>query len=176
MLQRVMIATVLMRSPRLIVADEPTTALDLVTQSDIVAILREVRQARGTGILFISHDLELAAATCDRTAVMYAGSIVEQGPSDRMETRPSHPYTAGLVASRPSLGPDVGPLATIPGRSASAFEAPAACRFSDRCPYAREECHATRPRLEPFRAGAVACHRAAELADTVLKSEVAEDE
>jgi oligopeptide/dipeptide ABC transporter ATP-binding protein len=175
MLQRVMIATVLMRSPRLIIADEPTTALDLITQSDIVAILREVREARGTSVLFISHDLELAAATCDRTAVMYAGSIVEEGPSNLMETRPSHPYTAGLVASRPGLGPEVGLLPTIPGRSVSAFEAPEACAFSSRCAYARDVCRASRPRLESFRAGSVACHRTAELADTVLKSEVAAD-
>ena len=172
MLQRVMVATVLMRSPRLIIADEPTTALDLVAQSDIVSILRDVRDARGTSVLFISHDLELAAATCDRTAVMYAGSIVEEGPSELLETQPSHPYTAALTASRPSLDPEVGPLPTISGRSMSAFEAPEACAFSNRCAFARGECHTARPPLEPFRAGSVACHRAAELEGKLLENEV----
>jgi oligopeptide/dipeptide ABC transporter ATP-binding protein len=176
MLQRVMIATALMQSPRLIIADEPTTALDLITQSEIIAILQDARETHGTSVLFISHDLELAAATCDRTAVMYAGTIVEEGPSNSLESFPSHPYTAGLVASRPSLGPVVGELPTIPGRSVAAFEAPRACVFSTRCPHAQDICRATRPLLGPFRHGSVACHRAAELAGTLVQSGMADDE
>ena len=163
MLQRVMIATVLAGRPRLIIADESTTALDLVTQAEIVAILREARESRGAGILFISHDLELAAATCDRTAVMYAGTIVEEGPSAQVVGRPSHPYAAALVRARPHLDPQVHTLATIPGRSTAAFEAPAGCAFGDRCEYVQSDCRAERPRLRSLGDGSVACHHAGDL-------------
>ncbi|MGW9415339.1 ABC transporter ATP-binding protein [Arthrobacter cupressi] len=101
MLQRVMIASVLLAEPRLILADEPTTALDVTAQSDVMAILDEQRRARGLSLLFITHDLELAAACCDRLAVMYAGEIVEQG--SHVYEAPSHPYTIELLGARPSI-------------------------------------------------------------------------
>ncbi|HEV2927629.1 MAG TPA: ABC transporter ATP-binding protein, partial [Propionibacteriaceae bacterium] len=103
LLQRVMIAAALSAEPRLLLADEPTTALDTVTQSEVMAILAELRQRLGLAVLFITHDLELAAATCDRTAVMHAGSIVEVQRSADLHDHPRHPYTAGLVAARPSI-------------------------------------------------------------------------
>ncbi|MDQ4213127.1 ABC transporter ATP-binding protein [Microbacterium capsulatum] len=101
LLQRVMIASVLLAEPRLILADEPTTALDVTAQSDVMAILEEQRKARGLALLFITHDLELAAACCDRLAVMYAGEIVEQGPD--VYDHPQHPYTIELLGARPSI-------------------------------------------------------------------------
>lgn len=176
MLQRVMIASVLMRKPRLIIADEPTTALDLVTQSDIMAMLRQIRDSRGTSVLFISHDLELAAATCDNTAVMYAGTLVEQGRSIQIETRPAHPYTAALVGARPRIHGVVAPLSTIPGRSTAAFEAPTGCVFSDRCVDAQSDCRTTRPSLRNVGSGYVACHHPRALADAVSNSQVIERE
>jgi peptide/nickel transport system ATP-binding protein len=110
LLQRVMIAGALSAEPRLLLADEPTTALDTVTQAEVMAILAELRQGLGLALLFITHDLELAAATCDRTAVMHAGSILEVQRSGELHDRPRHPYTAGLVAARPSIdGPSPDP-------------------------------------------------------------------
>ncbi|MDL9981540.1 ABC transporter ATP-binding protein [Microbacterium sp. ASV49] len=111
LLQRVMIASVLLVEPRLILADEPTTALDVTAQSDVMAILDEQRRARGLALLFITHDLELAAACCDRLAVMYAGEIVEQGP--RVYNAPEHPYTIELMGARPSIEERVARLPVL---------------------------------------------------------------
>ena len=119
MLQRVMIAGALACDPELLLADEPTTALDVTTQAEVVAILSELQEERSLGVLFISHDLELAAAICDRIAVMYAGEIVEESPAAVLHDAPLHPYTAGLLASRPSLIEDPAPLAVIPGQPIS---------------------------------------------------------
>lgn len=111
LLQRVMIASVLLAEPRLILADEPTTALDVTAQSDVMAILDEQRKARGLALLFITHDLELAAACCDRLAVMYAGEIVEQGP--HVYEDPQHPYTIELLGARPSIDERVARLPVL---------------------------------------------------------------
>ncbi|GAA1772862.1 ABC transporter ATP-binding protein [Agromyces lapidis] len=111
LLQRVMIASVLLAEPRLILADEPTTALDVTAQSDVMAILEEQRRARGLALLFITHDLELAAACCDRLAVMYAGQIVEQG--EHVYEAPSHPYTIELLGARPSIDERVDRLPVL---------------------------------------------------------------
>ena len=111
LLQRVMIASVLLVEPRLILADEPTTALDVTAQSDVMAILDEQRRARGLALLFITHDLELAAACCDRLAVMYAGEIVEQGP--HVYAAPTHPYTVELMGARPSIEERVARLPVL---------------------------------------------------------------
>jgi len=111
LLQRVMIASVLLAEPRLILADEPTTALDVTAQSDVMAILDEQRKARGLALLFITHDLELAAACCDRLAVMYAGEIVEQGPD--IYDDPQHPYTIELLGARPSIDERVARLPVL---------------------------------------------------------------
>lgn len=163
MLQRVMIASVLLAEPRLLLADEPTTALDVTTQSEVMAILDELRRDRSLAMLFITHDLDLAAAVCDRTVVLYAGQVMEERVSDLLHDDPLHPYTAGLVRARPSLDAAAETLPVIPGRPRSAFEAPAGCGFSDRCAHAADECHTSRPGLQVIDGGVVRCHRADEL-------------
>ena len=163
LLQRVMIAAALLSDPELLLADEPTTALDVTTQSDVMALLDELRRDRGLAMLFITHDLELAGAVCDRTAVMYAGQIVEEQSADALYADPLHPYTAALVAARPDIDSTAARLAAIPGRPLSAFEAPPGCAFADRCPFAEDRCRGERPALEQFAAGTVRCLRAREL-------------
>ncbi|HEV7195337.1 MAG TPA: ABC transporter ATP-binding protein [Pedococcus sp.] len=122
MLQRVMIAGALMGEPRLLLCDEPTTALDVTTQAEIVAVLQRLQREQGLGMLFITHDLDLAAAICDRVYVMYAGHIVEEGPAKVLFSAPRHPYTAGLLSSKPRLGDEDRPLDCIPGSPASLLE------------------------------------------------------
>jgi len=138
MLQRVMIAGALMGSPRLLLCDEPTTALDVTTQAEIVRILRRLQQERGMGMLFITHDLDLAASVCDRVLVMYAGQVVEQAPALELFRAPRHPYTAGLLASTPSLEAEHGRLAPIRGVPLSLLADPAGCPFADRCDHVVE--------------------------------------
>jgi oligopeptide/dipeptide ABC transporter ATP-binding protein len=140
LLQRVMIAAVLAMEPRLILADEPTTALDVTTQSDVMSILDEARAERAMGLLLITHDLELAASVCDRTVVMYAGSVMEEQPSRDLHRAPGHPYTAALIESRPSLDRTDAHLRTIRGRPLSAVEAPPGCPFAPRCEFSQEAC------------------------------------
>jgi oligopeptide/dipeptide ABC transporter ATP-binding protein len=163
LLQRVMIATVLLGEPRLVLADEPTTALDVTTQAEVMAILDELRHKRGLSLLFITHDLELAAAVCDRTAVMYAGQIVETNAAARLDRDPLHPYTAALAAARPDIAATAERLAAIPGRPVSAFEAPDGCAFAPRCVHAQDACREARPPLEALDGGEVRCRRAREL-------------
>jgi oligopeptide/dipeptide ABC transporter ATP-binding protein len=163
LLQRVMIATMLLAEPRLVLADEPTTALDVTTQAEVMAILDELRRDRGLALLFITHDLELAAAVCDRTAVMYAGQIVETNAAGVLDRDPLHPYTAALAAARPDIAATAHRLAAIPGRPVSAFEAPDGCAFAPRCAYAEDACREARPALEALAAGTVRCRRAQEL-------------
>jgi oligopeptide/dipeptide ABC transporter ATP-binding protein len=163
LLQRVMIASALLDEPRLILADEPTTALDVTTQSDVMAILDGLRTERGLAMLYISHDLELAAGVCDRTAVMYAGSILEIQDSERLNHDPLSPYTAALLGARPRVDERAGRLAAVAGRPRSAFEAPTGCVFADRCPHAEPECVAEEQVLRPFAGGLVRCRRAEEL-------------
>lgn len=169
LLQRVMIAAMLLSEPRLILADEPTTALDVTTQSDVMAILDELRRDRGVAMLFITHDLDLAAAVCDRTAVMYAGEVMEIHASARLEEDPLHPYTAALAASRPPIDRALTRLAAIPGRPVSAYEAPEGCSFSTRCAHAVPRCSSTHPPLEDLGDGQVRCLRAQELRGRVLE-------
>ncbi len=168
LLQRVMIATSLLTEPKLLLADEPTTALDVTTQADVMAILDDLRRERGMAMLFITHDLELAGAVCDRTAVMYAGQLIEQRESHRLHDDPLHPYTAGLVAARPRIDGEVGRLAAIPGRPRSAFEAPPGCAFADRCGHVEQQCTERRPGVQPLDDGLVRCHRAVELRGRLL--------
>ena len=163
MLQRVMIAGALMGEPELLLADEPTTALDVTTQAEVMAILARLRRDFELAILFITHDLELAAATADRTAVMYAGRIVEEVPSAVLHERPEHPYTIGLLRSRPSLGGGAGRLEAIKGRPTEAAEVSGGCAFAPRCDFAQPRCLTEDPRLLPHGAGSVACLRAGEL-------------
>lgn len=157
LLQRMMIASALMRQPRLLLADEPTTALDVTTQSDVMAIIDEQRRERGLAVLFISHDIDLAAAVCDRIAVMYAGSIVEERQAQDLLDAPAHPYTLGLMGSRPTLGVR-GPLMTIPGRSISALEVSNGCSFQSRCHRFEDRCRTDEPALQAVLHGVAACH------------------
>ena len=163
LLQRVMIAAALAGEPQLLLADEPTTALDVTTQAEVMATLADLRDRLGLAMLLITHDLELAAAMCDRTAVMYAGSIVEVEQSVDLHGHALHPYTEGLVAARPSVHTTMARLPVIPGRPMAAFEAPEGCAFAPRCPHALARCTTERPVLAPLGRGMVACLRAAEL-------------
>jgi oligopeptide/dipeptide ABC transporter ATP-binding protein len=164
MLQRVMIAAALLTEPRLLLADEPTTALDVTTQAEVMAILDDLRRDLGLAMIFITHDLELAAAICDRTAVMYAGQIVEVRESALMHDDPLHPYSAALAAARPDIAQTAHRLAAIPGRPLSAFEAPdGECAFAPRCPDAADVCRAARPELISLDGGWSRCARAVEL-------------
>jgi len=164
MLQRVMIGAALLTSPRLLLADEPTTALDVTTQAEVMAILDELRRSRGLALLFITHDLELAAAICDRTAVLYAGQIVESRSSDRLHDDPLHPYTAALTAARPDIERTRPRLPAIPGRPLSAFEAPeSGCAFAARCAHATDDCRRAAVPLTALDGGLTRCLRAAEL-------------
>jgi oligopeptide/dipeptide ABC transporter ATP-binding protein len=164
LLQRVMIASALSTNPRLLVADEPTTALDVTTQAEVVGLLNELRSERSLGLIFITHDLNLAAAICDRTAVMYAGAVVEVQPSRRLHEHPLHPYTAALALSRPSIDRTAVRLQAIGGQPAAAYEAPSGCSFAPRCPHAEDACRAAEPDLRRLTDdGVVACRRAEEL-------------
>jgi oligopeptide/dipeptide ABC transporter ATP-binding protein len=170
LLQRVMIATMLLGEPRLVLADEPTTALDVTTQAEVMAILDELRRDRGLALLFITHDLELAAAVCDRTAVMYAGQIVETRASPLRDRDPLPPYPAALAAARPDIGATAPRLAAIPGRPVSAFEAPDGCPFAPRCAFAQDRCRAGRPPLRALDGGEVRCVRAEELRGRLMEA------
>src|SRR5215469_3211003 len=166
LLQRVMIAAAILPGPRLLLADEPTTALDVTTQSEVMAILAEQRHARQLAMIFITHDLDLAAAVTDTIAVMYAGTIVETGPSATMHERALHPYTAGLLAARPQPT-RVANLYTIPGRPIAAYESGPGCVFASRCAYAEQRCLEARPEPRQLGDHVVSCHRAEDLQGTL---------
>jgi len=164
MLQRIMIAAALLTEPRLLLADEPTTALDVTTQAEVMAILDGLRRDFGLAMLFITHDLELGAAICDRTVVMYAGQVVEVHASALLHTNPLHPYTAALAAARPDIGQTAHRLRAIPGRPLSAFEAPdGECAFAPRCTHAADICRTAVPALVELDGGLSRCARAREL-------------
>jgi oligopeptide/dipeptide ABC transporter ATP-binding protein len=163
LLQRVMIAAALLTEPRLVLADEPTTALDVTTQSEVMAILDGLRRERGLALLFITHDLDLAGAVCDRICVMYAGQIVETQAALALSDRPLHPYTAALSAARPEIDRHVRRLAAIRGRPLSAYEAPPGCPYAPRCDFCESRCTEQRPELAELQGGLVRCLRAAEL-------------
>jgi oligopeptide/dipeptide ABC transporter ATP-binding protein len=163
LLQRVMICAALLTEPKLLIADEPTTALDVTTQEEVIAILAEQRAQRGLALLFITHDLDLAAAVTDRVGVMYAGTIVESGPAAGLHHHVRHPYTAGLLACRPRIDSH-DEVVPIPGRALSAFEVGPGCVFADRCAFVEQRCRDARPLLERCDDGLVACRRADELA------------
>ncbi len=140
MRQRVLIAMALANRPKLLIADEPTTALDVTVQAQILELLRELRDAFDMSVLFVTHDLGVVQELCDRVVVMYAGQVVETAPVTDVFTRPQHPYTTALLESRPRLGGGVDRLTAIPGIVPSAGSLPLGCRFQDRCPVVGDEC------------------------------------
>ena len=159
MLQRVMIAGAMAASPKLLIADEPTTALDVTTQSEVMAILDEMRAASGMGMLFITHDLELASAVCDRISVAYAGRIIESQDAARLTDSPLHPYTSALLGAQPRLHGGPERLEALPGSAVSAWEAPTGCSFAPRCAHAAAICREADPELRELCGAAVACWR-----------------
>jgi peptide/nickel transport system ATP-binding protein len=163
MRQRVMIAMALVCEPRLLIADEPTTALDVTIQAQIMDLLLDLGQRTGTAILFITHNLGLVAESCRRMLTMYAGQIVEDGPVRDILARPSHPYTAGLLCSIPQAGRRKIALPSIPGRVPSAHEMPPGCRFAPRCAHAEPQCLAPQALVESHHARHVRCRRSGEL-------------
>ncbi|MYW91694.1 dipeptide/oligopeptide/nickel ABC transporter permease/ATP-binding protein [Amycolatopsis rubida] len=149
MAQRVLIASALAGSPELLIADEPTTALDVTVQAEILRLLKDVQRANGMAVLLISHDLGVIAEVCDRAYVMYAGQIAESGAVAELFESPRHPYTAGLLGALPRRGTPRQPLTTIPGTVPEPGNWPPGCHFRQRCPLATAECAAVVPVAEP---------------------------
>jgi oligopeptide/dipeptide ABC transporter ATP-binding protein len=166
MRQRVMIAMALACRPRLFIADEPTTALDVTIQAQILDLLAHLQEQFGMAVLFVTHDLGIVAERARRVAVMYAGRIVEEAETATLFRNPLHPYTRGLLRSIPRLGMRVRRLAAIPGSVPDPLALPSGCRFRDRCTYAVARCGEIDPQLEPFGdSRAVACIRAQEFVE-----------
>ncbi len=159
MLQRVMIAMALSCRPEVLIADEPTTALDVTIQAQILSLMLQMKEKTGTAIIIITHDLGVVAETCDRVAVMYAGLIVERGPVQAIFDEPLHPYTEGLLASLPGQHETGDELRTIDGLVPDLIRPPYGCRFHPRCPIAEKVCQEKVPELlEKTGRRAVACH------------------
>ena len=162
MRQRVMIALALSCDPELLIADEPTTALDVTVQAQILELIRELQQRVGMSVLLITHDLAVVAENAHHVAVMYAGKVVEYAPVADLYARPRHPYTIGLFRSLPELAKPGQRLSPIPGMVPSAFRFPSGCRYRTRCPLARERCAEVEPPLAPVEPGkpqhTAACH------------------
>ena len=158
--QRVMIAVALACSPRLLLCDEPTTALDVTIQAQILRLLQRLQAETGVAIVFVTHDLAVVAERFHRLTVMYAGKVVESGPVAATLAAPRHPYTLGLISAIPGAGAPGSRLGAIPGTAPDLAEPPAGCRFHPRCPIAQPECTQAEPPLEPLPDGrATACIR-----------------
>ncbi len=160
MRQRVALAIALIARPKLLIADEPTTALDTRVQERVLQLIDEAARERDAAVLLITHDLGVVAGFADRVAVMYSGRKVEDAPVDQLYASPSHPYTEGLLAAVPRLDADQGELVAMPGTAAAPGNRPAGCAFHPRCPYAMDICRTTLPLLSarPEGEGQVACH------------------
>ena len=157
MRQRVAIARALAGEPRLLVADEPTTALDVSIQAQIIALLKRLCREHGAAVMLVTHDMGVIAETCDRVAVMYAGRIVETGPVEAVIHAPAHPYTAGLMGSIPAMDEDRARLLQIDGAMPRLGAIPAGCAFNPRCPRVFDRCLVERPELLPAGATRAAC-------------------
>jgi len=150
MRQRVMIAMALINDPDLLIADEPTTALDVTTQAQILKLIDKMQEEFGSAVIMITHDLGVVAETADDVVVMYAAKVAEHAPVDDLFNRPSHPYTWGLLGSLPRIGVDVDRLTQIPGSPPSLLNPPAGCRFHPRCEFVMPVCRTTQPELRPL--------------------------
>jgi peptide/nickel transport system ATP-binding protein len=157
MRQRVVIALALAAEPQLIVADEPTTALDVSIQAQIINLLKSICKKRGAAVMLITHDMGVIAETCDRVAVMYAGRVVEMGPVHEVINHPAHPYTSGLMACIPDMNEDREALHQIDGAMPRLNAIPKGCAFNPRCDRQFDRCHVQRPDLMPAGATQVAC-------------------
>ena len=153
MRQRVMIAMALLCRPALLIADEPTTALDVTIQAQVLELMRALRADTGTAILLSTHDLGVVAEMADRVAVMYAGQVVEEAPVDELFAAPEHPYTVGLLGAIPSIAAPRQRLAAIEGRVPAATDWPSGCRFAPRCPFADDHCRHEAPGLREIHPG-----------------------
>jgi oligopeptide/dipeptide ABC transporter ATP-binding protein len=159
MRQRAMIAMALACDPAIVIGDEPTTALDVMVQAQILQLLERLRRDLGLSLVLITHDLSVIAETCDRTLIMYAGRVAEEGPVSRIFTAPRHPYTEKLLGAFPSISADRRTLETIPGTPPDLRDPPAGCRFHPRCPVAMDVCREVVPPEVLFPDGVrVACH------------------
>jgi len=158
MRQRVVIALALCAEPELIIADEPTTALDVSVQAQIIALIKRLGRDHGTAVMLVTHDMGVIAETCDRVAVMYAGRVAEIGPVQEVIRNPLHPYAKGLMGAIPTLAGEDKRLVQIPGSMPRLSAIPPGCSFNPRCSFAFDRCRVERP--EPLRQGtqAVACH------------------
>ena len=163
MRQRVMIAMALLCSPKLLIADEPTTALDVTVQAQIMELLKEVQKEFGTGIILITHDLGVVAGSCQDTLVMYGGRVMEYGTTDEVFASPTHPYTKGLLHAIPRIDDKGESLSTIPGNPPNMMKLPKGCPFQPRCAFAIDSCATDIPDLNSFADGRLrACHIPAE--------------
>jgi oligopeptide/dipeptide ABC transporter ATP-binding protein len=153
-----MIALALACRPALVIADEPTTALDVIMQAQVLDLLARLRRELGLALILISHDLAVLAETCDRLAVMYAGRIVESGPAAEVFGAPQHPYTKRLLDSLPQIGGRRGVADPIPGAPPDPADAPEGCTFRPRCPYAADACLVEPPLIEVLPGRLSACH------------------
>ena len=163
MRQRVMIAMALLCEPDILLADEPTTALDVTVQAQILGVLKDLQRDLGTAIVLITHDLGVVAGICDHVLVMYGGRIMESAPVDHIFANPTHPYTRGLLEALPRVDVDVETLKSIPGNPPNMARLPKGCPFAERCAFADGICWDTPPPLEPISGSAPglrACHRA----------------
>ncbi|MEP7300039.1 MAG: ABC transporter ATP-binding protein, partial [Caldimonas sp.] len=169
MRQRVMIALALACNPEVLIADEPSTALDVTIQAQILELLRRLQRQLGMGIVMITHDLGVVAESCDRVVVMYAGRKVEEAATTDLFDRPLHPYTRALMASMPSMNATAARLAEIPGMVPASFEIGPGCPFAPRCAFAVERCRREMPPLErPGTGHEVACFEVARVAATPI--------
>jgi oligopeptide/dipeptide ABC transporter ATP-binding protein len=163
MRQRVSIAIAMANEPELLIADEPTTALDVTIQAQIMELLRQFRQEKGIGLVLVSHDLGVVAGAASRVSIMYAGKVVERGSVDDVLTAPLHPYTRGLLASLPKLDQRVERLTAIAGAPPAIHDRPSGCDFNPRCTHAVEMCRVDAPRLRVFGSAEAACHFAEQI-------------